>query len=187
MTASGGTALALAVAACVISAALACSNTPSGPTSVSTQYPAFDPPIVYVPPEPAFDGDVEGGLDAGESAFTCSQSADCASGQICCSDTEGMSTACQVGPCPYVQSWGMPLQLCGTAADCFVAGDVCLHPCITGPPFLVCFDPARGPCYVANIASEAGLDAGVDAGDAAIDAGTGEAAAAATGADAASE
>jgi hypothetical protein len=60
MTSSMGTALALAVAACVISAALACSNTPSGPTSVSTQYPATDPPFVYVPPEPdASDADLD--------------------------------------------------------------------------------------------------------------------------------
>jgi hypothetical protein len=52
MTSSAGAALALAVAACAISAAVACSHTPNGPeTAVTTQYPAIDPPFVYVPPE----------------------------------------------------------------------------------------------------------------------------------------
>ena len=52
MISSSGAARALAVAACAVSAALACSNTPSRPeTGVTMQYPANDPPFVYVPPE----------------------------------------------------------------------------------------------------------------------------------------
>jgi hypothetical protein len=122
----------------------------------------------------ASDGGVDGGLEAGVDVPTCLGSADCMTGQICCAYFTTMMTGCQAGPCPSTGS----VQICATAADCFVAGDTCdqSDPCSPGLPIRNC----NGPGYTVSCGLPA-IDAGPDApgapGDAAIDAGTGDAAA----------
>src|SRR5450432_3437898 len=108
-------------------AALGCSTTSAAPDHDAS----MDAP-------PGLDGgDVDGGLDAGQSVPMCMQSADCSSGQICCA-TDAMTTECQAGPCPYLQAVSRSIQLCGTTADCFVAGDTCDD---TRLPIKICDPP----------------------------------------------
>jgi hypothetical protein len=119
-------------------------------------------------------GDVDAGFDAGQSVPTCMRSADCASGQICCA-TEAMTAECQAGPCPYLQAANRSIQLCGAAADCFVAGDTCDD---TRLPVKICDPPIDdgGPSDAGqtDVASDGGLDA--RGGDVAVDTGATEAA-----------
>jgi hypothetical protein len=148
----------IALVACGMFAAAACSTTSEAPDHGGADARADAPP--------AFDAGVDGGLDAVEDASVCYQAADCPSGQICCG-TEAMTTACQAGPCPALPAGGDlgggPAQLCATAAECFVAGDICAHLCITGFPINFCFDPALYvSCYGRDIASDAALDASGD-------------------------
>jgi hypothetical protein len=151
-------AMAVASGAALLMATGGCTTTPTAPDhDASTDAPY------------GLDADVDGGLDAGESVPFCTQSADCPSGQICCA-ADAMTTACQAGPCPYLQSLGRSVQLCGTAAECFVAGDICSPmPCLTGLPLRYCNDPTPVRCGATRVPSDAGLDARGD--DAAADTG----------------
>jgi hypothetical protein len=80
---------------------------------------------VDAPPVNPFDGDVDGdadsAFDAGISGPTCTKSADCMTGEICCA-TINATTACQTGPCPSTPIG--PLELCATSFEC-PAGDTC--------------------------------------------------------------
>jgi hypothetical protein len=145
-------------AAVFLTAAAGCSTASTAPDNGGADASTDAPP--------ALDGGVDGGLDAGENASMCYQSADCASGQICCG-TEAMTTACQPGPCPYLPALGRSIQLCGSAADCPVAPHTCgqLDPCLTGLPIRVCNPELCGPF----LESDAALDA--SGGDATADTG----------------
>jgi hypothetical protein len=90
---------------------------------------------------PEGSDDVEVGADA--TAPMCLMGADCMSGQVCCGSPD-MTTRCQAGPCPDLQPTGMPVQLCASDAECFVAGDICSkfpH----GLPIKTCQQPVPVP------------------------------------------
>jgi hypothetical protein len=147
--------------AALLMAAAGCSTTSVAPDHSGAEASVHAPP--------GNDGAVEGGLDAGQAVPICMTSTDCMSGQICCA-TEAMTVGCQAGPCPYLPALGRSVQLCGSAADCFVAGDTCDD---TRLPIKVCSAPIDdgGPSDAGqtDVASDGGLDARDD--DAAADTG----------------
>jgi hypothetical protein len=112
------------------------------------------------------DVDVEVEVDAGPSV-PCLKGADCMSGQVCCLANEAL--ICQAGPCPNAPPFGMPAvddaastpqQLCATAAECLVAGDICEGDDTPGP-WKFCRPPPEndggacwesgGRCYAAGV------------------------------------
>lgn len=86
-------------------------------------------------------GSVGGGSSSGVSGVACTNSAACPAGEVCCG-TIMMTTACQSGPCPSTPIG--PIQLCTTAAECFVRGDTC-GPIPQAPmlPVMIC-SPSTG-------------------------------------------
>lgn len=139
--------------AALVAAAIGCSTTSATPdhggADTGTDAPS------------ALDGDVDGGFEAGPKVPMCLGSADCMTGQICCSDSTTTTMSCQVGPCPSMGS----VQICTTAADCFVAGDTCdpANPCSPGLPIRICNGPGyTGACGPPDIDAAPG-DATSDA------------------------
>jgi hypothetical protein len=154
-------------------AVLGCSNASAAPEHGGADA-STDAPLA------SDGGDADNGFDSSQDVPTCVKSADCMGGQICCENLTARATLCQMGPCPATGS----VQLCATAADCFVAGDDCIG---TRFPFGMCTAPAgdSGPpiadAEVADVAIEAGVyapdsDAAADTGtDAALDGGPADA------------
>jgi hypothetical protein len=106
----------------------------------------------------------DGSVDVEVETPTCQKGADCMSGQVCCLYPAATgTTGCQAGPCPDAPSFGMPVQLCASAAECLVAGDICGAFPVDTPafPFRVCQPlpvldggacwESGGKCYLASV------------------------------------
>ncbi|MGH7438297.1 MAG: hypothetical protein ACRENE_21650 [Polyangiaceae bacterium] len=75
-------------------------------------------------------GSAAGGSSGTSSIFSssggiptpCLSVADCTGGRVCCADID-LRTGCFVGGCPSTVSG--PIQLCVSASECVIEGDVC--------------------------------------------------------------
>jgi hypothetical protein len=95
------------------------------------------------------------GSSTGEASTPCfmGAAACCSSGQVLCGSIM-MTTNCQAGPCPATAIG--PIQLCASADECFVKGDICA-PLAAAPtlPIKTC-QPGEGGAPPAEAGTEAG-------------------------------
>lgn len=124
----------------------ACS-TRSAPPSYFIVDGGMDAPV-----DSPYDGGADAAFDdSGDSALSCTSSAACMTGQVCCG-TINSTTQCQVGPCPTTPIG--PLQLCTSSSECLPAGGTCGRvPAAPTLPIMIChasFDAGPGVVILAS-------------------------------------